>query len=56
MILVSQSNDEVQIMDPITYKTFELKKPKLIFYKSKIISTIKLEEIIFLLPDKIKGN
>ncbi len=56
MILVSQSKDEVQIMDPMTYKTIEVRKPKLISFKTKKINIIKLEEIIFLLPNKIKMN
>lgn len=52
MIFVSQSQDEVQLMDPETYKTLDVKKPKNISFNSKIINVIKLEDQIFLFPEK----
>jgi nonsense-mediated mRNA decay protein 3 len=48
MILVSQTENEVQIMDPKNYKTFEIKKPKKITFKSKNINIIKLENQLFI--------
>lgn len=53
MILVSQSKDEVQVMDPISYKTFELKKPKTVILKSKMVKIAKFEDVVFLLSDNI---
>ena len=37
MILVSQTVDEVQIMDPKTYKTLDIRKPEPISFDSKLI-------------------
>lgn len=54
MILVSQSKDEVQVMDPVSYKTFELRKPRMVSFKSKMVKTVKFEDVVFLLSDKIK--
>jgi nonsense-mediated mRNA decay protein 3 len=51
-ILVSQTKEEVQLMDPKTYKTFEVRKPKNISYELKKVKIIKIEDEIFLLPDK----
>ena len=50
MILVSQTKEEIQVMDPKTYKTFELRKPKNISFDSKKIKVAKIEEEIFLIP------
>ena len=55
MILVSQSNDEVQLMDPKTYKTFEVKKSKKITFNNKTLSIVKLDDTIFLIPIKINN-
>jgi len=51
MIIVSQSKDEIQIMDSKNYKIFELKKPKIVTFKNKIVNLIKLDDNYFLLPD-----
>jgi len=53
MILVSQSNDEVQIMDPKTYKTYELKKPKKLTFDKKTVNIVMHEDKILLIPIKI---
>jgi nonsense-mediated mRNA decay protein 3 len=51
MILVSQTKEEVQLMDPKTYKTFEVRKPKKIYFDLKKIKIVKIEDEIFLLPE-----
>jgi len=50
MILVSQTKDEVQIMDLKKYGINVVKKPKLISYDSKMIKVVKIEDKIFLIP------
>ena len=52
MILVSQSKDEVQVMDPENYKTLDVKKPKGISFDSKMINIVRLGEQTFLLLEK----
>jgi nonsense-mediated mRNA decay protein 3 len=52
MILVSQSKDEVQIMDPRSYKTFEVRKPRNVTLNQKMINVVTLDDRIFLLPEK----
>ena len=52
MILVSQSKDEVQVMDPENYKTLDVKKPKDISFDSKVIKIINLGEKRFLFLEK----
>ena len=52
MILVSQSKDEVQVMDPNSYKTSDVKKPRSVSFDNKTIDVVKLEDQIFLLPEK----
>ncbi len=52
MIFVSQSKDEIQLMDPKMYKTFEIKKPKKVTFKSNIVKIVKIEDKIFLFPEK----
>ena len=53
MILVSQTKDEVQVMDPENYKTFYLKKPKDVSFDSKMVKLVKLEDGVFLMPNGI---
>ena len=53
MILVSQSQNEVQLMDPKTYKIKEVRKPKSIKYTIDKIKIAKVEDQIFLLPEKV---
>lgn len=52
MILVSQSNEEVQVMDPKSFKTFDVKKPKIITFYSKTLNIIRLKDEIFILLEK----
>jgi len=50
MILVSQTVDELQIMDPKSYKTYDIRKPEPISFDSKMIRIVIIEDEIFLLP------
>lgn len=52
MIFVSQLNDEIQLMDPKMYKTFELKKPKNISFTTKVVKIVKIEDKLFLFPEQ----
>jgi nonsense-mediated mRNA decay protein 3 len=52
IILVSQSNEEVQLMDPKTYKTFEIKKPKNFNFKTEVVKIVNIENNIFIIPEK----
>ena len=52
MIFVSQSKDEIQLMDPNTYKTFEIKKPKKVAFKSNAAKIVKIEDKIFFFLQK----
>ena len=52
MILVSQAKEEVQIMDPKTYKTFDVRKPKNNPFESKMIRIVKLNDELYLLPEE----
>ena len=52
MILISQSHDEVQIMDPETYKTFDVKKPLNIPFDSNRVGVVIIEDTLFVLPWK----
>ena len=49
MILVSQTKDEVQIMDPKKYEIKVVRKPKPITFDSKMIKIVKLEDKFFLI-------
>jgi nonsense-mediated mRNA decay protein 3 len=50
MILVSQNENEVQVMNEESYKINIIKKPKNIAYKTNKISVIKIEDCYFILP------
>ncbi len=52
MIFVSQSKDEVQVMDPNSYKTFDVRKPQSVSFDNDMINVVLLEDQIFLLPEK----
>jgi len=52
MIFVSQSKKEVQLMNPYNYKTFEIRKPKEIKYKTTTVPTVKIDDEVFLYPVK----
>jgi len=50
MILVSQTKDEVQVMDPDSYKIHVIKKPKPINFKSEKIKILRTENHKLLIP------
>ena len=50
MILISQTGDEIQIMDSETYKIYILKKPKPIKFVNEKLKILKTETQLFLLP------
>ena len=50
MIVVSQSKQEIQLMDPKTYATVEIQKPKPISITTPIVKTVKLDDYLFLVP------
>ncbi len=49
MLLISQTDDEIQIMDKDNYSIYTLKKPKKIFFNEEV-KTIKIQDKIFLNP------
>lgn len=51
MIVVSQTEDEIQIMNPKTYEIKIIKKPKQIEFKTEKVKTLKTEKQIFLIPN-----
>lgn len=50
MIVVSQSKKEIQLMDPKTYSTVEIQKPKGEPVESPMVKTVKLDGYLFLVP------
>lgn len=50
MIVVSQSKKEIQLMDPKTYMTMEIQKPKTVTIDSATVPTVKLDGYLFLVP------
>jgi nonsense-mediated mRNA decay protein 3 len=50
MILISQTDDEVQVMDQKNYKINIVKKPKEVSFDSKTVKTVKLNDRLFLIP------
>ena len=50
MIVVSQSKKELQLMDPKTYTTVEIQKPKIISVTTQTVKTVRLGEYLFLVP------
>jgi len=50
MIVVSQSKNEIQLMDPKTYATVEIQKPKPISITTPMMKTVKLDDYLFLVP------
>ncbi len=52
MILVSQTEDEVQLMDPKTYRTFDVRKPENITFESKMVRIVGLDDEPYLLPEE----
>ena len=53
MIFVSQTEDELQIMDPDNYKIQTIKKPKQITFKKEKIKVLRTEKEMLLLPNNI---
>jgi len=50
MILVSQTKEEIQVMDPKKYVITIIKKPKIIFFESDKIKVIRINEQFFIHP------
>ena len=50
MILISQTTQEIQLMDPKTYMTVEIHKPEPISIEPPLVKTVKLDDYLFLLP------
>lgn len=50
MIVVSQTDTEIQLMDQKNYKLYTIQKPKKIPIKAKIVSVAKYQDNVFLLP------
>lgn len=50
MILVSQSNDELQVMGSKTYEMKIIRKPKPVSFDSEKIKVVKIEDQLFLPP------
>jgi nonsense-mediated mRNA decay protein 3 len=51
MIFVSQSREEIQLMDPEKYEIKYIRKPKSIEFKSDKIKTVCIDDKIFLFPE-----
>jgi nonsense-mediated mRNA decay protein 3 len=52
MILVSQTHKSIQLMDPKTYKLFELDKPQPIDISNKTVTVFQKDDVILLVPNK----
>jgi nonsense-mediated mRNA decay protein 3 len=50
MIVISQTPKDVQLMDPKTYATIEIRKPKGVPITTPMVNTVKLEGTVFLVP------
>lgn len=50
MILVSQTKHDLQLMDPKTYATVEIRKPKTMSVVNQTVNTVKLKDCLFLVP------
>ncbi len=50
MIVVSQSKKELQLMDPKSYFTVEIQKPTVVTIEASMVSTVKLDGYLFLIP------
>jgi nonsense-mediated mRNA decay protein 3 len=53
MILVSQSNNDLQVMDIKSYQTYEIKKPMRKNIQSDMVKVVNLGDRFFLMPEKI---
>ena len=50
MVLVSQSKNEVQVMDPETYITIDIRKPEKVSLDTKTVKVVKIDDEYFLFP------
>ena len=50
MILISQKEDEVQVMDQKNYEIKVIRKPKPVTFNSKNVKIVKLDDRLFLIP------
>jgi nonsense-mediated mRNA decay protein 3 len=50
-IVVSQTNEEIQVMDEKTYKIKIIKKPKEVIFKDKTVNIVKLNDNIFIVSN-----
>ena len=50
MIVVSQTPKDVQLMDPKTYATIEIRKPRAVPITTPMVNTVKLGGTVFLVP------
>ena len=53
MILISQSENELQAMNPKTYEIKVIRKPKPISFESEKIKIVKIRDHFFLFPEKV---
>ena len=51
MIVVSQSKNEIQLMDPKNYSIFNIRKPRLLSASLKTVKTVTLDDYLFLIPE-----
>lgn len=49
MIVVSQTKTDIQLMDPKTYTTVEITKPKQVTIATSLVKTVKLDDSLFLI-------
>ena len=54
MIVICQTDSEVQLMNPKTYKTIEIHKPKKILLKQPTVKIIQINDQTFLYPNLLK--
>jgi nonsense-mediated mRNA decay protein 3 len=52
MIIVSQTETELQIMDPNSYALIDIKKPKKITYAGKVIPVVTFNDVYYIYPKK----
>lgn len=50
MIVVSQSKTDIQLMNPKTYSTVEIRKPKTLSIDTTMVKTVTLDGYLFLVP------
>jgi len=50
MIVVSQSKTDIQLMNPKTYTTVEIRKPKAFSVDTTMVKTVTLDDTLFLVP------